>query len=535
MLKTWQEYTDSLKYKEDLFRINEGSLFDYVDAELKATFGADSKTYQYARARIPPINVLQKINDKLTQIYNNPPSREVIGSDQDKELFDWYTDQFVIDDRMDLANENYNLTKVSLLMPAFDQFNDIVNLKVVPSHHFLPFGDNPIFPQLMTRLMTYQGEKVKRNGQKVTLFYAYTDYEFVAFTSDGEIDQDVMAYLGNEGVNIYGQIPAVYLQKSRTMLYPLDDTDTKKMTILIPTLLSDLNVASMFSAFSVLYGIDVNEDGLKYAPNAFWSLKSDPSSDKKPEIGTIKNDADIQETLSLIATELGLWLNSKGIRPGAVGDLSAENFISGISKIIDEADAFEARKKQASTFKRVEERGLWPLVMHYMHPVWVRQGLGTNQLFTRESYVNVTFPAQEMLRDRGDRVADLKAEVDSGFTSQKRAVQRLNPDLSAEEIEQLMMEIDGISVIEMEGDEMEGDEQALAVNSKLAKEDIRKETMNGAQVATMAEIVEKVAAGMLPRKSGVNILMVAFGIDQQTAEDVLAEAGNGFKISIGPK
>ena len=445
MLKAWQETEGSRAYKKDLFIINEGDLFKYVDEALRRTFGVESKAYAYARERIPPINILQKLVSKLSRIYNNPPTRVMLGTDQDSELMGLYIDEMNFDAQMDLANENYNLTKISLIMPSYDTFSDELNLKVLPSHNFLPFSDDTNNPQRMTRLMTYQGERKNRLGNVVQLFYAYSDEEFIAFTSDGETAHDIMSL--NDGVNIFGRIPAVYLSKSRTKLYPYDDTDMKQMVVLLPSLLADLNLASMFSCFSITYGIDINDENLKYAPNAFWSLKSDPSSDKKPEIGTIKPEADIDKTLTLITTQLSLWLNSKGLRANSIGDMTAENFASGISKMIDESDAIESLKKQSQAFKRAEERELWDLIMHYMHPVWVSQGLATNQFFSPDAKVKVNFPSQESLRSRADVVSDVKAEFDAGFITLNDAIARLNPDMTPADIEEYIVKLNGLSVV----------------------------------------------------------------------------------------
>lgn len=58
--------------------------------------------------------------------------------------------------------------------------------------------------------------------------------------------------------------------------------------------------------------------------------------------------------------------------------------------------------------------------------------------------------------------------------------------------------------------------------------DVRKETLNGAQVTAAVEIIQAVAAGTLPRDAAINTLMVAFNLDQPTAEKMLGSAGAGF-------
>jgi hypothetical protein len=226
----------------------------------------------------------------------------------------------------------------------------------------------------------------------------------------------------------------------------------------LPVMLTDLNLAAMFQSFSIIYGIDLDDEGLKYAPNAFWKLKSDPTSDKKPELGTIKPQVDYDQVLRLIEAELSLWLGTKGIRASTVGALQKENISSGISKIIDEMDTFEARQKQVETFTTAEQQ-LWDLVLNYMHPHWSETGMIDNPArFTPTAEIKVTFPAQLPTQSRGVLVTDLKNEYSAGFISRRRAMIKLNPEMTSDEVDELMAEIDAERTVTQEP-EIEPEEQ----------------------------------------------------------------------------
>jgi len=60
--------------------------------------------------------------------------------------------------------------------------------------------------------------------------------------------------------------------------------------------------------------------------------------------------------------------------------------------------------------------------------------------------------------------------------------------------------------------------------------DIQSQALNGAQIASLVEVIQKVAAGMLPRESAKEILQVAFQLDPAEADKVLGGAGSSFKI-----
>ena len=57
------------------------------------------------------------------------------------------------------------------------------------------------------------------------------------------------------------------------------------------------------------------------------------------------------------------------------------------------------------------------------------------------------------------------------------------------------------------------------------------ESLNGAQVSSMLEIVSQVNAGTLPRETAVSIMATSFPISEQQASSILGAVGRGFKAS----
>lgn len=56
-------------------------------------------------------------------------------------------------------------------------------------------------------------------------------------------------------------------------------------------------------------------------------------------------------------------------------------------------------------------------------------------------------------------------------------------------------------------------------------------SLNGAQVTSMVQIVSQVAAGLLPRDSGIQMLMAAFPVDGEQAGKIMGDVGRGFSVS----
>lgn len=427
-----------LSHNEVLFNIYEGDLLTYICADLKKQLS--ERAYTQMVCRVAPINILIKIIDKLSKIYQQSPVRSVEdGTDQDAELLSWYEKEMEINAKMNIANEFFNLFKNCLIQPYIH--NGCPRLRAIPSDRFVVISTDPVDPLNPTGIVLVHSVEKDAFGSPVVIYHAYTDSEFLIFNSKEEILYSKMEALGNaEGVNPIGRLPFIYVNKSSNLLMPVQDSDTLKMTKLIPILISDLNYAVMYQSFSITYGINIDAADMEKNPDAFWFLKQD-DPELKPEIGIIKPQVDITEVLGLVQSELALWLNSKGIKPGSIGQLQGDNFSSGVSKMIDEMDTTESKKEQVTYFQAAEKR-LWDLLLNYLHPYWVKQGLIENKvIFTPTASVQTDFLEQKTIGTRKDLVDEVKEEFEAGFLTKKDAIKRLNPEMTEEQIEEYIAEI----------------------------------------------------------------------------------------------
>ena len=436
-----------------LIDIFEGELCGYIIKELKDQLS--EQTYKHALTRLCPINVLPKFIDKLTNIYQTSVTREVIdGNEADKKLLDWYLEKIDVNSQMNSGNELFNLSKAALIQPYIHK--GIPNLRVILNDRFIAYSNDPICPDKPTHIIIKAG---RHNDRQI--YYTYSDTEFMISNEDGEVERELMILSDNpDGINDVGRIPFVYVNESKYRVQPKLDSDTLRIVKLLPVMITDLNVAAMFQSFSIMYGIDMTDENLIMAPNAFWHFKSDATSDKKPEIGQIKPQVDYDQVLRLIQSELSMWLGTKGIRAGSIGSLEPDNLASGISKVIDEMDTFEARQKQVSYFEAAES-DLWDLILHYMHPYWIaRKEIDATGKFSPNARVTAKFAVQLPTQTRGQVVKDQREEYAGGFTSRRRAMVKLNPEMTAAEIDELIEEIDlerGVVIEEVPAEKVEED------------------------------------------------------------------------------
>jgi len=408
-----------------IFEILEGDLLKYVKLELENQLSADSA--REALQRCAPINILKKINDKLSKIYSLSVERKCTNS-TDQELVDYYQKQG-IDTIFAQCNFNYNSFKNSGVDLYYNESKRKIKFRVPPSHLFVVFGNDPFDPMEVTELA-----KVMSDGS----IYFIDKENFVKLDKNGEVIQT--------GENIYQVIPFEYISKSKNLLMPIQSSDDYSMTVLLPVLLSDLNFSAKYLSHPIVYGVDVNAENLKRSPNVFWKFATEIDG-KTPQIGSITPEADLNGIMQNIKEQLAMWLESKNIKASAVSgeDTSA----SGLALMIRNVDTSEDRKQQAVSFAEFERRFWQKLaVIHNYHASFGQ--LENNLKFSDEiENINIIYPQQIPIEDTDailDRIIKKKKE---GFLTQKQALKELNPTKSDTEIEVLIEEIKEENKIEL--------------------------------------------------------------------------------------
>lgn len=415
--------------------ILEGNLEPYVLEALARQLSP--QVFAYTRERMVPINIMPRYIEKLANIYQTGVSRSVMEGDQsDSDLLGWYEDELCTNKHMHLANKLFNACGSALIHPYATL--DGPSLRVIPNDRFVVYSDDKVNPLNPTMVILLAG----KDAEHREIYWVYTAEEFAVIKSDETTDYQGMANFGlGSGINPYGVLPFIYINSSSFKLRPCPDKDTLRMTEFVPIALSDLNMAAMFSAFSITHITNGTIENLTYAPNAVWFLKSD-DPEKDPIIGSLKPQVDYQEVLNLIQSELSMWMGTKGIKAGSVGNLTVESSSSGIAKMIDEADTFEVRQEQTVHFGEGEHE-MWELIFRYMHPIWVSQGLVENRtMFSPFASVDVKFSIVPVGTQRTQLIADQKEEYAAGFTTRARAIAALNPQMTSEQVEELMAEIE---------------------------------------------------------------------------------------------
>jgi phage-related protein (TIGR01555 family) len=122
------------------------------------------------------------------------------------------------------------------------------------------------------------------------------------------------------------------------------------------------------------------------------------------------------------------------------------------------------------------------------------------------------------------------ALVDRGILAPEEAASRFSDDGYSQDI------VVDPTLREAEPAPVDGEEAPVATPGEgPAGENVQAQVLNGAQVASLVDVVAQVAAETIPRDAGVEIIMLAYQVDKAKAEALMGTAGKGFKAKEEPK
>jgi len=421
---------DFIKTNNESLNIYEGNLLPYVDDILKSSLSPNY--YHSIKDRILPINILQRYIDKVSNTYSKSPERKAMDARQ-QEFVDFYKEALDIDQSGYIADAYANLFKGFAWEPYIDK-NGKPAIRELAFNSFIVMSDSMINPEEETIFVKFMGQA--SNDPESMLLHVYTDTEFDAFYLNG---MEASEYLvENQGINVIGVIPFVYGKRQKNRLLPVLDSDMLRICKAIPVMLSDGAGAQMYQSFTQIYGIDVSFENAKMSPNALWSIKSDRESDKTPQIGTIKPEADTQKVIDFVMTIFTLWLETKGVRVGSMGQVTGSNAASGIAKVIDEMDVYEIIKKNQEWFEK-DESELWNEKLPKIHNYWIKSGMVNPSkvpgLMPDEVEIEVEFEDPQPLKSKMEEITEIKAELELGTMTLEQAIKKLHPEMDDEMVQ----------------------------------------------------------------------------------------------------
>lgn len=427
--------------KQDLERwlMYNGKTQDIIKESIKKEFNRP-ETVEELIARLVPLNIIQKIINKLAGVYVEAPLREVVDENEaDLELMELYEEAASVNSRFKEANRYFKLFKRNLMEPFVDH-DGVPGLRNLPRHTYEVYSFNSMRPDKPDLIAIIKHDDELRDNQVIKI---WTADNHILIDGNGKVLRDKMEQMGNvDGINPYGRIPFVYINESTYSVNPLSDDDLMRMAIAIPVVLTDLLFACKYQCWSIIYTVgDVGE--LPSNPSSVIAMDYGPDG-QEPKVGTIKPEIDINAILQLIANLISTLLTTKNLAAGTIKTTQGINeTISGISKALDNAESVEDKKDQQSYFMKAEA-DLWDLLANYMIPVWRKLNKLApeyNKEFSPAFAMSVLYREPKVLISEKERIENAKAKLEAGLSTLERELANLNPDMSDNQIQKLKEEI----------------------------------------------------------------------------------------------
>lgn len=419
--------------------IYNGKILDVVMDAIVKEF-KKPETVSELQARLIPINIVQKIINKLAMVYKTAPMRKSSdGNEDDNELVETYEDGMKFNRCMKSANRHFKLHKRALVEIYLNKFGQPA-MRALRRGSYEVFSSSAIDPQIPDTVM-----KILRwdNDPSQRIFEFWTDEDFLITDGKGEPIMETMNAMGNlSGVNPFGVLPFSYINESDTELVPLADDDLLKVGIAIPLLLSDLSFASKYQAWSMIYTIGVDGE-IPINPNSVVNLEYGEDG-QRPEINQVKPEIDIDQMLKLIEALVAFQLSTKSLSAGSIqGQLTTTNAASGISKMLDESESMEDREDQQQYFTD-SEKEIWGKLSKHMVPYWRKINIlkgDWNNDFSDDFEISIHFPEVRIIKSEKEKLDESDFRIEKGFSTKRRELKRLYPHMSEDEIQALIDEI----------------------------------------------------------------------------------------------
>lgn len=446
IILAWTEDTSCREIDWDLYEILNNKLIDHVKNSLSEEMISQRALNQTLR-RIPAINVHKRVVDKTSKVYAREPLR-LTNSESDKSLMKEIVDSMDLNKAMALSNRYLNSTYRFALEPYIDD-QGAHKARVVAAHQFMPFSDSLVAPDKMTVYVKFICTQKDEKENEYDVLSLTSDDEFLIIDTRGAIRPDIMAEMGiTSDINPFGRIPCVYGKTIDDLLFPFRNEEGKEMAILIPKLFADINFAAKYLTHSIIWSKNVKMEQVDVNADALWNL-GESEDGKEPEVGAITPQVEIPNLLQAIASQVQNYFETVGIKTAV--DMQGSNPVSAVSKAIDEADITDIRNEQISTYKKVE-REFWELVS-VMQSTWAnRPNVKIKKKFSKDFIKSFTvlYPEIQVMQTTSQKLDESQKWLELKLASRKQMLKSLKPELSDEQIESWLEEVDDEVMEDME-------------------------------------------------------------------------------------
>jgi hypothetical protein len=449
------------------YQISHGDILPYVTAEVKKLL-----PQSWSEMRISDISISEKVITKLAQAYREKPIRSVAGNDTDTEFLEELYDDMDADEKFSEFDYICNLNRYGLL---WVNYRDEIGLQLTPLHpfefdvvrskangslecvilnypnttitHAVPYNNFNQPDGINQTISNWQADSAATSSN-----YAIWTKNFHVFVKgttytrpDGKRETKVEYYSIPENptnINPLGMIPFVYFSKDdggNPTDYPVPNPITRQSIFYNVLKTDELSAASLqgygirilSGTSEMLNNIQRLSEGLTTAVEL--PQPEDPSQ-PKTELKFERPGPDLVGQRGSYDSYLIQVLSQHGINGGSIIDYKADNYNSGLDRLIANADVQNVIKKNQGGYARVEKY-VFEIIEH-----WLK--ITGGQQFAEDSDLNIVYPRPQVLVSDKEMIENLKALIDLGLIEKHRALMQINPSLTEDEAKEQIAEIE---------------------------------------------------------------------------------------------
>ena len=409
-----------------------GATKEVIEAAIKSEFKKEN-TIQELMNRLVPLNIMQKIINKLAGVYKEDPLRKIGSKDDDEqENLTTLVNGLELNLRMKEANRFFKMNKKALIEPYLDD-NGIPSLRVLPAHTYEAFSYG-------TKKKSQPNVIVKIDEVKEQLIW-WTDESHVVTNYKGEPIPGALK--DNEGMeNPYGELHFEFINESSSSVNPIQDDDLLALSVAIPVILTDLLFGLKYQCWAILWTVGKVGD-IPFNPNSVIQMEFGEEPGQTPSVNSIKPEIDSDKMLNTVLALVSLLLTTKNLQAGSIGDsTTAQNAASGIAKMIDSSESVEDKKDQQAYFYKAERnlfKKLAILMKYWKETAQLHEDYDFE--LPEDFTVSVTFQEPRALMTEKEQIENSKMKIEAKLTTIKRELRKLNPDMEDDELDVLYKEI----------------------------------------------------------------------------------------------
>jgi hypothetical protein len=441
---------------------------------------------------ISSINLVKRITDQVSSIYNIPPDRSFVGLTKDSEevIKSIYSDMS-IDNKMMRSNRFYSLQGQNhIYVKLVDNKINLVtllnhNIDAIPSEEdpekaecyvianfdrydyvnapnsnmfnsktgFTGSSNAGYLDQALTNSIIADNTDYKAALHRYTFWS--NDYNFVC-NGHGEIVGEDKEDLSNP----LGVIPIIDVSQFKDYTYFVEQgSSTVEFCIDYNVALSDLMFITRLQGFAqgIISGDKEVLDKMttiQLGPTHIIKLPTNPITGKETKLEFANRGSDIkgsQESLNML---LANFLSSRGIDPKTIsGTADGQKFTSGFDRLLSMIDRFEASRSDYDLFSNVEK------IIYNIVKAYVNLYSGTEFLDRKYytsipdgSYVSVSYKKPELIQSDSEKVDTVIKKLENNLQSRVEAIMEIRgvDRQKAEEIYQVIKQDNGLLVEESE-------------------------------------------------------------------------------------